>query len=274
MTSTDSTFEESRRNWEINFQNTKSTNLTSEWLRSKLLHYTVSRSNNKYTGWRFHRNYEIHIFNSHTLFQLSYSATLKPRVYPTLDCTSSRSHLFFRHHARAQLFSHTSLSFVLSSAVKYLRSHRTTLILSLSPHSSFHTNIMYFHSSMVTTTTYTPSFANRAKLKTPANTVHACKQVEPITFHGKGEAQMQKVLQQFDRNYARRYDRHSAAITRLDRARIILLANRFHRWNVIRPASIDTGTKPSKRREMMHDWISSVKFKQPWCWCCTQFVRN
>ena len=60
------------------------------------------------------------MFNSHTL-PLSYSATLQPRVSLTLDWASSRSHLFFRHHARAELFSHTSLSFVLSSAMKYLK---------------------------------------------------------------------------------------------------------------------------------------------------------
>ena len=78
---------------------------------------------------KFNRNYEIHIFNSHTLFQLSYSATLKPRVY--LDWASSRSHLLFRH-ARAQLFSHTSLSFVLSSAIKYLKhSDHTTPLFTL-----------------------------------------------------------------------------------------------------------------------------------------------
>ena len=84
------------------------------------------------------------------------SATLKSRVYPTLDWASSRSHLFFRHHARAQLFSYISLirSFFCPGISQTLhRSHHTTFILSLSPHSSFHTNIMYLHSSMATTTT-------------------------------------------------------------------------------------------------------------------------
>ena len=93
----------------------------------------VDRIINTLVGDRFNRNYEIHIFNSHTLSQLSYSATLKPRVSPTLDWTSSRSHLFLRHHARAQLFSHTSLSFVLSSAMEYLKhsDHTTPLFATL-----------------------------------------------------------------------------------------------------------------------------------------------
>ena len=89
---------------------------------------------NTLVGDRFNRNYEIHIFNSHALFQLSYSATLKPRVYPTLDWAFPRSHLFLRHHARAQLFLHTSLSFVLSSALEYLK------------HSDYTTPLLYSHS--------------------------------------------------------------------------------------------------------------------------------
>ena len=118
----------------------------------------LDRMINTLVGDIFNRNYEIHIFNSHTLSQLSYSATLKLRVYPTLDWTSFRSHLFFRHYARAQLFSHTFLSFILS--FQTLRSHHTTLILSLSLDSSFYTNIMYFHSSMVTTTTDVIFYSN------------------------------------------------------------------------------------------------------------------
>ena len=46
-------------------------------------------------------------------------------------------------------------SFFCPGISQTLRSHHTTLILSLSPHSSFHTNIMYFHTSMATTTTRT-----------------------------------------------------------------------------------------------------------------------
>ena len=48
---------------------------------------TLSGSTDKHTKLEidFNRNYKIHIFNSHTLFQLSYSATLKSRVYSTLD---------------------------------------------------------------------------------------------------------------------------------------------------------------------------------------------
>ena len=38
---------------------------------------------NTLVGDRFNKNHQIHIFNSHTLFQLSYSATLKSRVYFT-----------------------------------------------------------------------------------------------------------------------------------------------------------------------------------------------
>ena len=127
-------------------------NFFNKFIWNRLL---VDRIINTPVGDRFNRNYEIHIFNSHTLFQLSYSATLKSRVYPTLDWVSSRSHLFFRHHTRAQLFSHISFirSFFCHGISQILRSHHTTLILSLSPHSSFHTNIMYFHSSMATTTT-------------------------------------------------------------------------------------------------------------------------
>ena len=107
----------------------------------------VDRIINTLVGDRFHRNYKVHIFNSHTLFQLS--ATLKPRVYPTLDWASSRSHLFFRHHARAQLFSHTSLSFVHSSAMEYLKhsDHTTPLLYSHSRHihSSIQTSYIFTH---------------------------------------------------------------------------------------------------------------------------------
>ena len=87
------------------------------------------------------------MFNSHSLSRLSYSASLKPRVSHTLDWSS------FRPHFVLNCSRNTSLSFVLSSAMKYIRSHRTTIICTLSPHSSFYTNIMYIHSSMVTTTT-------------------------------------------------------------------------------------------------------------------------
>ena len=57
--------------------------------------------------------YKSHSLSRHTL--------LKSRVSHTPVRGSSRSYLFFRHHTRAQLFSHTSPSFVLSSATKYIK---------------------------------------------------------------------------------------------------------------------------------------------------------
>ena len=119
---------------------------------NKYIYYLLllmNRMINTLVGDRFNRNYEIHIFNSHILSQLSYSATLKPRVYLTLDWASSRSHLFFRHHARVQLFSHTSLSFVFSSAMKYFKNsdHTTPLLYSYSrhTHSSIQTSCTFIH---------------------------------------------------------------------------------------------------------------------------------
>ena len=57
--------------------------------------------------------------------------------------------------SRSTILAYISLirSFFCHVISQTLRSHHTTLILSLSPHSFFYTNIMYFHSSMVTTTT-------------------------------------------------------------------------------------------------------------------------
>ena len=101
----------------------------------------VDRMINTLVGDRFNRNYEIHIFNSHTLLHSSLAITF---VF-SLPCS------------RSTVLAYISLirSFFCPgiSQSHSLRSHHTTLILSFSPHSSFHTSIMYFHSFMATTTT-------------------------------------------------------------------------------------------------------------------------
>ena len=119
---------------------------------------------NTLVGDRFNRNYEIHILNSLTLCytQLSFSATLKSRVYPTGHRLGifPITFVFSSSCSRSTVLAYISLirSFFCPGISQTLRSHHTTLILSLSPHSSFHTNIMYFHSSMATTSSYTSSY--------------------------------------------------------------------------------------------------------------------
>ena len=104
---------------------------------------------NTLVGDRLNKNYEIHIFNSDTLFQLSYSAALKSRVYPTLDWASFRSHLFFRHlSSRSAVLAYISLirSFFCPGISQTLRSHHTTLYShSRHTHLSIQTSCIFTH---------------------------------------------------------------------------------------------------------------------------------
>ena len=92
-------------------------------------------------------------FNSHILLHSSHaSIQLSTGHLPDHIC------FFVTMLALSCSRIHLSHSFFLLP-LEYLKhsDHTTPLILSLSPHSSFHTNIMYFHSSMATTTTISSS---------------------------------------------------------------------------------------------------------------------
>ena len=103
----------------------------------------VDRIINTLVGDRFNRNYEIHIFNSHTLFQLSYSATIKPRVQ-----SNSRlgifpiTFIFLSPCSRSTVLAYISLirSFFCHGISQTLRSHHSytltlaTLILPYKHH--------------------------------------------------------------------------------------------------------------------------------------------
>ena len=114
----------------------------------KYVYVLVDRMINILVGDRFNRNNEIHL--TLTLYYTPVSRLSNSRlgIFPITLVFSSPC-------SRSTGLAYISLirSFFYHEISQTLRSHHTTLILSLSPHSSFHTNIMYFHSSMVTTTT-------------------------------------------------------------------------------------------------------------------------
>ena len=89
----------------------------------------VNRMTNTLIIHRFNINYEMHImFNSHqfTLYLVSHASRLGTFLITTV----------FHPHALFQLFSHTSLSFVLSSAMKYIKhsDHTTPQLYAYSRH--------------------------------------------------------------------------------------------------------------------------------------------
>ena len=110
---------------------------------------------------RFNRNYEKHIFNSLTHNIITLTRCLILCYTRASRLSSSRldifpiTFVFSSPCSRSTVLAYISLirSFFCHGISQTLSSHHATLILSLPPHSSFHTNIMYFHSSMATTTT-------------------------------------------------------------------------------------------------------------------------
>ena len=116
----------------------------------------------------------IKLINSHTL-SLIFCYTQASRLSNSRLGIFPITLVFSSPCSRSTVLAYISLirSFFCPGISQTLRSHHTTLILSLSPRSSFHTNIMYFHSSMVTTTTDNTAWIARTNILS-ASTLSRC----------------------------------------------------------------------------------------------------